>query len=116
MNPPFQRRTTFLGIAFLLACIALLAPQARAACTPGFPLQQGQPNGWLGADDAYSIPLPGRRDLWIFGDTLYGEKRVVHGTDPLMVRNSIGISTCDAAGNWIADYTRLRFEAYLRLE
>jgi hypothetical protein len=104
MNPPFQRRTTFLGIAFLLACIALLAPQARAACTPGFPLQQGQPNGWLGADDAYSIPLPGRRDLWIFGDTLYGEKRVVHGTDPLMVRNSIGISTCDAAGNWHLDY------------
>jgi trans-aconitate methyltransferase len=34
-------------------------------------------------------------------------ERVQARTKPLL---------CDAAGNWTADYTRLRFEAYLRLE
>lgn len=85
--------------------MGFFAQQAHAVCTPKFFLQQGQPIGWLGADDAYSIPLPGGRDLWIFGDTLYGEKRIVHGIDPQMVRNSVGISTCDATGNWHLDYT-----------
>ncbi len=89
-------------------CCAFLASQAWAAgadsaCTPRFPLQFGQSQGWLGADAAYSIPLPDGRDVWIFGDTLYGAKRVVNGNDPKMVRNSIGISTCKA-GQWKLTY------------
>ncbi|HEX4008029.1 MAG TPA: DUF4185 domain-containing protein [Acidobacteriaceae bacterium] len=90
-----------------------------AGCTPEFPLQQGIADGWLGADAAYSIPLNtgyslqlndshslslhGGRDVWIFGDTLYGEHRVVQGTTPQMVRNSIGISTC-AHRHWKLQY------------
>lgn len=49
---------------------------------------------WLGADAAYSVPLPDGRSVWIFGDTLYGDKRVVTGEEPRMVRNSIGVSKC----------------------
>ena len=33
--------------------------------------------------------------MWIFGDTLIGKERVVNGDTPRMVRNSIGVSTCD---------------------
>ena len=77
---------------------------ADSACTPHFPLQLGQSLGWLGADAAYSIPLPDGRDVWIFGDTLYGAKRIVNGDKPQMVRNSIGISTCEA-GQWKLTYS-----------
>lgn len=79
------------------------AAAADAACTPEFPLEHGQAYGWLGADAAYSIPLPDGRDVWIFGDTLYGEQRVVKDSIPQMVRNSIGISTCKH-GLWNLKY------------
>lgn len=83
------------------------AAGADARCTPSFPAEKGQEHGWLGADAAYSIPLEDGRDLWIFGDTLEGVKRVVHGNDPVMVRNSIGVSTC-AAGRWKIRYVLRR--------
>lgn len=72
-------------------------------CTASFPLQSGKTLGWQGADAAYSIPLPDGRDVWIFGDTLYGPERVVHGNTPQMVHNSLGISTCKD-GQWHLNY------------
>ncbi|MGB8479689.1 MAG: DUF4185 domain-containing protein [Acidobacteriaceae bacterium] len=75
-----------------------------ATCTPQFKLEQNNPLGWQGADAAYSIPLPGGRDIWIFGDTLYGKARLVNGHAPRMVHNSLGISTCDAQGNFHLRY------------
>jgi hypothetical protein len=87
----------------LLLCANAFAQGADARCTPEFPLQTGQPQGWLGADAAYSIPLADGRDLWIFGDTLYGAERVVEGNVPKMVRNSVGVSTCHD-GQWKLDY------------
>src|SRR5579859_7212288 len=90
-----------LGAA--VACSPARAAGRDSACTPNFPLEHGKALGWLGADAAYSIPLPDGRDVWIFGDTLYGEKRVVNGNTPQMIRNSIGISTCDA-GKWSLNY------------
>lgn len=86
-----------------MACHCALAQAAAPPCTPNFPLQQGMAQGWLGADAAYSIPLRDGRDVWIFGDTLYGEQRVVRDKTPVMVRNSIGISTCQN-GRWKLDY------------
>jgi hypothetical protein len=74
--------------------------KVKADCTPNFPFKQT----WWGADAAYSIPLPDGRSVWIFGDTLYGDRRVVEGNDPRMVRNSIGVSTCDNSGKWNVDY------------
>ena len=90
----------------LLVWVSLLLPAYglsghKGSCMPGFPLD----SSWQGADAAYSIPLPDGRDVWIFGDTLYGEKRaLVQNGDPLMVRNSIGISTCGKDGNATLDH------------
>jgi hypothetical protein len=72
-------------------------------CAPRFPFQ----DGWWGADGAYSIPLPGGRDLWIFGDTLYGDSRTLQGRDLQMVRNSVGLSTCED-GEWKIEYVLRR--------
>ena len=96
-------------VSFLLVCMLLGSSLSRAlsthnACTPEFPLEQGNALGWLGADAAYSIPLADGRDVWIFGDTLYGTDRVVEGHDPRQVHNSLGISTCDKGGNWRLNY------------
>jgi len=79
-------------LAFLLS--------TNATCTPEFPLAQG----WQGADAAYSIPLPDGRIIWIFGDTLYGNERVVSSTGwPRMVHNSLGISSCKDS-TWSIEY------------
>lgn len=67
-----------------------LADSKHFDCTPSLSLVAP----WQGADAAYSIPLPDGRDVWIFGDTLYGPTREVKGQEPEMVHNSIGISTC----------------------
>lgn len=95
--------------AGILLCIlhanTVWAKSAKFDCTPSFPFQQQ----WLGADAGYSIPLADGRNVWIFGDTLYGDKRVVNGNDPRMVRNSVGISTCKN-GKWKIDYTMRRRE------
>jgi Domain of unknown function (DUF4185) len=84
------------------SCVASLHAQEKSEieCTPSFPFK----DSWWGADAAYSIPLSGGRSVWIFGDTLYGDKRVVEGKDPRMVRNSIGISTCSDHDGWKIDY------------
>lgn len=99
-------RLTLAG-CIALSATSLWAAGPDAACTPRFPLRIGIQNGWLGADAAYSIPQPNGTDVWIFGDTLYGKRRVVHGNKPVMVHNGIGVSTCGAHGKW-----RIRY--YLR--
>ena len=93
-----QSATFFLFMACACSGFAQKAPKFN--CEPSFPLAQE----WLGADIAYSIPLEGGRDLWIFGDTLYGSERKVVDDDPRMVRNTVGISTCKD-GRWDIDYT-----------
>ncbi len=100
------RRLRRLSLALMgstIACSMAWAAGPDAACTPKFPLEDGLPHGWLGADAAYSIPLQDGRDLWIFGDTLEGTHRVVQDNTPIMVRNSIGLSTCEA-GQWKMRY------------
>ena len=100
-------RTSIICSLCVLVALGLwvLIPQAAhaAGCNPAFPLVSGKPLGWEGADAAYSIPLPDGRDVWIFGDTLYGTHRVVEGDEPRMVHNSLGISTC-IHGQWHLKY------------
>ncbi|HTR25375.1 MAG TPA: DUF4185 domain-containing protein [Terriglobales bacterium] len=84
----------------LLSAATFGAENQHFDCTPSFPFHQQ----WQGADAAYSIPLQDGRVVWIFGDTLYGNERLVNGEEPRMVHNTIGISTCKN-GNWNIDYT-----------
>ena len=103
-----------LYICLLLALFAVFSFTARAhgsaiPCNASFAPETGKSLGWQGADAAYSIPLPDGRDVWIFGDTLYGAHRVVNGNDPRMIHNSLGISTC-SGGHWKLRYI-LRHDA-----
>ncbi|HVC45959.1 MAG TPA: DUF4185 domain-containing protein [Terracidiphilus sp.] len=89
----------------LSALILLVAlPAWAGGCRPVFPLEHGQKLSWQGADDAYSIPLPNGKDVWIFGDTLYGPERLVVSNAPRMTHSSIGISTCDPKTGWHLTY------------
>lgn len=91
--------------AFLLALVWAAPQRAEAQpCTPSFPLQPGVRNGWQGADAAYSIPLAGRKSVWVFGDTLYGPERALSGADPRMVHNSLALSDCLQGGRWSIRY------------
>ena len=94
-------------VLLLLSSAVSLEAQNKTAsdCTPSFPFQ----SFWWGADAAYSIPIPNGRSVWIFGDTLYGDRRVVSGDEPRMVRNSIGVSTCDHS-TWKVEYVIRRGE------
>lgn len=109
-NRAFRGAKELRGLTLLPLLLLLLpgmsawAAGPNAGCTPRFPLQTGVHNGWQGADVAYSIPQPNGSDVWIFGDTLYGTRRVVHGNAPVMVHSSIGISTCGPGGQWHLQY------------
>lgn len=85
-----MRTLSKLILVVLFFSYIALAQTQHVDCTPSFALVAP----WQGADAAYSIPLTDGRDVWIFGDTLYGPKREVTGQEPAMVHNSIGISTC----------------------
>ncbi len=89
----------------VVACVLVTASAHASAkpCDAKFAPESGKSAGWQGADAAYSIPLPDGRDVWIFGDTLYGTHRFVNGNEPRMVHNSIAISTCDG-GHWKLHY------------
>lgn len=63
-------------------------------CIPAFPLK----DGWLGGDGDISIPLPGRRSLWIFGDTFVGERTQTSRAGAPMVSNTVAITACGPAG------------------
>ncbi len=90
---------TILFMVLLLTAVGA-AESRHFECTPSFSAQAP----WQGADAAYSIPLQDGRVVWIFGDTLYGDKREVTGNDPRMVHNSLGISTCKN-GQWKIEYS-----------
>ena len=101
-----------MHLLLTVLAMCLFTAHARASslpCNAAFAPQVGDKFGWQGADAAYSIPLPDGRDVWIFGDTLYGSHRVVRGNDPQMVHNSLGISTC-TDGHWNLRYI-LRHDA-----
>src|SRR5882724_202465 len=47
--------------------------------------------GWLGADDAYSIPFGQGKSVWLFGDTFVADpSTTLRSKAKTMVRNSIG--------------------------
>jgi hypothetical protein len=84
-----------LTALILLLCFVSIPPMMSAQ-TPqlDFPYSQG----WLGADDAYSVPLTATRSLWLFGDTFVADANTtLRSQHKAMVRNSIGVSDCSFA-------------------
>lgn len=104
----------FLFMGYVSTSTDLFAASEKAE-----KLDQGRPlpdfpyaEGWLGADDAYSISLGGDRSLWLFGDTLVADRDTkLRSQYKVMVRNSVGISHCPAGGScsiryyWRKPYT-----------
>lgn len=92
----FVKRPCFLAsFLFSICCLPVFAAGSHESTQlPAFPYAQG----WLGADDAYSIPLDGKGSIWIFGDTFVGSATAaLRSQQKTMVHNSIGISTCAAS-------------------
>lgn len=61
-------------------------------CKPEFPLQQG----WLGGDEAASVPLNETTTVFIFSDTYVGNKtqQSRQETGLKMISNSVAVETC----------------------
>jgi hypothetical protein len=90
-----------LGTAWAQAVPTPSNQSAAPIQLPDFNYSQG----WLGADDAYSIPLGRGKSLWLFGDTFVGNKDTqLRSQAKTMVRNSIGISVCARAKNCTLRY------------
>jgi Domain of unknown function (DUF4185) len=78
-----------------VACVLGAAPDNASggndmATRLSFPYTQG----WLGADDAYSIPFAHGKSIWLFGDTFAGDVSNMDRNKTPMVRNSVGVTTC----------------------
>ncbi|HET9698974.1 MAG TPA: hypothetical protein VFP40_19020, partial [Terriglobales bacterium] len=88
-------------LTLTLGCGVAVASSHRATSTPdvdvkdvakhlpSFPYSEG----WLGADDAYSIPLSPTKSVWLFGDTFVADPGTTLRTKAKsMPRNTVGIS------------------------
>lgn len=90
-------------IPFLLSQEASPSSHVKGALRPlpAFSYTQG----WLGADDAYSVSLRPDTSVWLFGDTFVGNRDTeIRSQYKVMVRNSIGISVCKAGAACTMQY------------
>ena len=94
-----------LKCLFMLLC--LMVPGRVAAFDEGLPAFPYQ-DGWMGGDDAYSIPLDtnGIRSVWLFGDSFVRDDALVKRDGAGMVANTVGVRTSDGAGGKINYYWR----------
>src|SRR5579872_3133576 len=94
-----------LSRIFYLAVLVLSLPfcaQAFDPLPPTFPYQQG----WLGADNAYSILLDAtnNRSVWLFGDTWVRNDSTLSRAGAHMVGNTVAIRTSDGVSQTINYY------------
>ncbi len=50
-----------------------------------------RPDGWVGGDGAFSVPLSDTRAVWLFSDTWVGSVRDGKRKDVTMVNNTVGV-------------------------
>ena len=80
---------TWCGTSTAQDAVKTKAYESRGDLT--FPDQKS----WLGADDAYSIPLENGHSLWLFGDTFIATTPQSPRTpNSHFIRNSVGITAC----------------------
>lgn len=106
-----DQRVLLAGLATLTLCLQgltppLWTPTAIAAEDLG-PIFRGAHPRVLGMDGAYSVPIGGRKSLWIFGDTLIGSwqpggRRLLSGFPP----NTAAIAEDD---NWPTAFSKAKF-------
>lgn len=61
--------------------------------------------GWLGADDAYSVPIGPNKSVWLFGDTFVANSHTrLRSQYKVMVRNSVGVSVCEPSASCTMRY------------
>ena len=74
----------------LVAALLLWGVPAAAECVPEFPYTR-----WLGADAAYSVPLPDGRSFWLFGDTFIAARGATTRKGARLVANTVALSSCE---------------------
>lgn len=93
-----RKTATCLLPLVLFGCLAAqVAPPASPEKSLARPLPEFRyTQGWLGADDAYSVALAPNKSVWLFGDTFVGTpSTTLRSQAKTMVRNSVGISICE---------------------
>jgi len=91
---------TLLALLLMALMTPLLAQPSGPETRPSPSLISPFPDfsytqGWLGADDAYSIALAPHKSLWLLGDTFVGTSATtLRSQAKTMVRNSVGLSIC----------------------
>ena len=97
-GPARRIKLIFIAPLLLLGTLwAQISPPAKPDHPQDHPLlpEFNYAHGWLGADDAYSVPLAPGKSLWLFGDTFVGgENTQLRSQAKTMARNSVGISVC----------------------
>jgi len=92
---------------FVLFCVTCMCSQTSSSKgdkllpLPAFSYTQG----WLGADDAYSVSVAKNTSVWLFGDTFAGNKDTkLLSKATTMVRNSVGVSICKSGAQCTMQY------------
>jgi hypothetical protein len=67
------------------------APQVQASGWPAADALFRSDPRWLGGDSAYSVPLGGRRQLWLFGDSFVAPTPPFERRAATMLRNSMAV-------------------------
>jgi len=91
-----SRAGIFAALLLLLAASIIAASGAAPLAVvpqPAWDLAFTRTNGWTGGDVAASVPLPGHRSLWLFGDSWIGRVADNRRQDGTLVNNAIAIQT-----------------------
>jgi hypothetical protein len=102
-----MKRVIIAPLMLVGTLLAQLSPAPKTTGTQSQPLlpEFNYTQGWLGADDAYSLALSPGKSLWLFGDTFVGgEHTELRSQAKTMVRNSVGISVCAPNANCTMRY------------
>ena len=91
-----KSRRISLAAALALGLLAT-AWKAQVSPAPEWDAVFARPSGWVGGDVAASMSLPGRRTLWVFGDSFIGETEGGRRQPRAMVNNSIAVHFIDPA-------------------
>lgn len=104
MRWPSLRTSNFCAFSILILSLLLsCTPIAQQrTCIPAFPDR----DGWYGGDGAYSVVLPDRRVLWLFGDSFVSKetgRRDRRGMQ-LLLGTTVATSSCDRTGHFHIHY------------